>query len=390
MMETKSESVTAPTCIKPPATIGMVGGGQLGRMFAHAATMMGYKVVVFCQSADDPAAQVTSDCVIGDLNDSEAVERFARQCDVITLEFENIPAETIRLCSQHAATYPSHNVLAIAQHRIIEKSTLRDAGLPVTPFIAVHDAPSLNVAAESWGWPVIVKTAVSGYDGKGQYRVNDPAGAGQVPWSDADSWVAEKCIAFDREISVVVARRADGEVNCFEPFENHHRNHILDVTSIPAAIDQSLADRAEEVARGAAEALDVVGLLCVEMFVIDSGEIFINEVAPRPHNSGHLTIEACATSQFQQHVRAVCSLPLGDSRRVVGAAAMVNLLGDIWNDDGTPPAWNQALEVPCVNLHLYGKQAAKEGRKMGHLTAVAGDVKTAIDAAVGARERLQA
>lgn len=389
MTRSDSAAKSTPIRIQPPATIGMVGGGQLGRMFAHAATAMGYEVVVFCKSADEPAAQVTSRVVVGDLDDPETVERFAEQCDVITLEFENIPADTILRCSKHAPTYPSHHVLAVAQHRIIEKSTLRDACLPVTPFVPVHDNESLIAAGENWSWPVIVKTAQSGYDGKGQYRVNSSDEAGIVPWDDADSWIAERCIAFDREISVVVARRADGEVRCFPPLENDHRNHILDLSICPATISDSLGAQAEEIACAAAEALDVVGLLCVELFVVDPDQIFINEVAPRPHNSGHLTIEAFSTSQFQQHVRAVCGLPFGCVDQICGGAAMVNLLGDEWDENASPPDWSRALEFPGVNLHLYGKQVAKPGRKMGHMTVVSDTAAKASQIARDARNALQ-
>ncbi|TWT94586.1 5-(carboxyamino)imidazole ribonucleotide synthase [Stieleria varia] len=387
-METMEPPSVDRPVILPPATIGMVGGGQLGRMFAHAAMTMGYDVVVFCHSDDEPAAQVTRRVVCGALDDHDAVQRFAQQCDVITLEFENIPAETIRLCGQFAPTYPSHSVLATAQHRIIEKSTLSEAGLPVTPFVAVHDTESLIAAANRFAWPIIVKTAQSGYDGKGQHRVDGPQSAAEVPWSTADSWIAEQCISFDREISVVVARRADGVTKCFPPMENVHSNHILDVTVAPAAIDGSLRERAEQIASAAAETLGVVGLLCVELFVMDPDRIFINEVAPRPHNSGHLTIEAFATSQFQQHVRAVCGLPLGSTEQIVGGAAMVNLLGDLWNEDGSAPDWSAALDVAAVHLHLYGKRVAKVGRKMGHLTATAATPQLAVERAKAAREAL--
>ena len=374
--------------ILPGATIGMVGGGQLGRMFAMAAASMGYQVVVFCEGDDTPAAQVAHRCVLGRLDDAAAVETFARQCDVITLEFENIPAETIALCGKFAPTYPSASVLATAQDRLLEKTTLRDSGLPVTPMSPVHDGDSLAQAAQQLGWPLIVKTARSGYDGKGQVRVESMEDAKRIRWSDCDAWIAEQCIAFDLEVSVVVARAVDGRKEAFPVFENSHRNHILDVTVAPASIPAAVASEAIRVAYAATETLQVVGLLCVEFFV-RGGEVMINEVAPRPHNSGHLTIEGCETSQFEQHVRAICNLPLGSTALRSGAAAMANLLGDLWHSDGTPPAWELALEDTSVSLHLYGKQAAKVGRKMGHLTMTGDDIPTVRSRIIASRQRLQ-
>ena len=376
--------------ILPGATLGMVGGGQLGRMFAIAAMQMGYNVVVFCESADEPAAQVASGVVTGDLLCRDAVREFAGQCDVISLEFENIPAETIAWCSEFAPTHPSHHVLATAQDRLIEKQTFADAGLSVTPFASVRNANDVDVFASQHQWPVIVKTARSGYDGKGQYRLENRNDAEVVPWDSADAWVAEKFIPFQREASVVVARSSRGQVDCFPPFENDHRNHILDVSICPSSLSPHQCDRAVEIATKAAEVLQLVGVLCVEFFVVDEDTLLINEVAPRPHNSGHLTIEACHTSQFAQHVRAVCGLPLGSTQLRVGGAAMANLLGDLWHDDGTAPPWDRALAVPSVSLHLYGKADAKPGRKMGHLTATSETVQLAKREVLLTRQKLTA
>jgi 5-(carboxyamino)imidazole ribonucleotide synthase len=390
--ETANARAESAKLILPGATIGMVGGGQLGRMFAIAAASMGYEVVVFCGKQDDPAAQVAHRVVTGRLDDHQAVSQFARSCDVITLEFENIPADTIAKCGDFAPTYPASSVLATAQDRLLEKSTFRDAGLPVTPFCEVVDAASLCQQSSRLDWPVIVKSARSGYDGKGQYRVESPQHADTVPWSDNESWIAERCISFDREISVIVARSADGSSICYPPFENEHRNHILDVTVWPAAVSEDLTRRAKEVALAAAECIGVVGLLCVEMFVVKDGDVeslMINEVAPRPHNSGHLTIEAAQASQFQQHVRAICGLPFGGTELVCGGAAMANLLGDLWHHD-QPPAWDRALSVPGVNLHLYGKGHAQPGRKMGHLTATGASVSEARGRVLAARGALEA
>lgn len=373
----------------PGSTIGMVGGGQLGRMFAIAAMQMGYNVVVYCESVDEPAAQVATRVFTGDLLDQSSASKFAQQCDVITLEFENIPAETIRWCSEFAPTYPSHHVLATAQDRLIEKQTLQDAGLAVTPFAAVGSAADVDAFASDHGWPVIVKTARSGYDGKGQHRLGGSSDANAVPWASAEAWIAEKCIAFEREVSVIVARSSNGEIRCFPPFENEHKNHILDLSFCPSTLSTSQCKIATKIANRVAEALQLVGVLCVEFFVVDNETLLINEVAPRPHNSGHLTIEACPTSQFEQHVRAVCGLPLGATELRVGGAAMANLLGELWSSSGHQPRWDRALSVPNVSLHLYGKSAAKCGRKMGHLTATCSSVQAAVDAVNQARDQTQ-
>ncbi len=384
-----SELDSIASVVMPGSTIGMVGGGQLGRMFAIAAMQMGYDVVVFCGSDDEPAAQVATRAVVGDLLDHDVVSQFARQCQVITLEFENIPAETIRWCGEFAPTYPSHQVLATAQDRLVEKTTFRDAGLAVTPFAAVDSAAAVGEFAQQHGWPVIVKTARSGYDGKGQHRLAGPEDAAAVPWDSADAWIAEQCIDFDREASVVVARSSVGQVRCFPPFENDHRNHILDVSVCPSNLSASQRELATTIATRAAKVLELVGVLCVEFFVVGEDTLLINEVAPRPHNSGHLTIEACHTSQFEQHVRAVCGLPLGSPELRVGGAAMANLLGDLWGDQGERPDWDQAVAVPTVSLHLYGKSDAKVGRKMGHLTATGDSVQDAKAAVMQARQRLE-
>ena len=374
--------------LPPGSTIGMVGGGQLGRMFASAASAMGYRVIVFSETDDAPAVQVTHQTVVGDLRDDSAIDQFAAQCDVITLEFENIPADTIARCHKFAPTYPAASVLATAQDRLVEKKTLRDAGLPVTPFSEVFDADSLIAAADSLGWPLIVKTSRSGYDGKGQHRIDSAEAADSIAWESCDGWIAEQCIDFDREISVIVARTPDGRSECFPIFENSHHNHILDVSFAPADISPFQSDEAKEIAMAAADKLNVVGLLCVEFFV-DDNRLMVNEVAPRPHNSGHLTIEGCETSQFEQHVRAICNLPLGSTRLRGRAAAMANLLGDLWSPTGDAPDWNRVLQDGSIGLHLYGKQGAKRGRKMGHLTITGDDRNDLVTRLVAARDRLQ-
>ena len=370
----------------------MVGGGQLGRMFAMAAASMGYRVVVFSESADTPAGQVAHRTVVGSLNDHEAVARFASECDVITLEFENIPAETMRRCSEHAPVYPAASVLAIAQDRLIEKTTLKHAGLPVTPFAQVTDAASLIEASTTLGWPLVVKTARDGYDGKGQYKIQDAGQANEVPWASFGAWIAEKWMPFEKEVSVVVAVSTSGESAAFPVFENDHAHHILDVSLAPARLSDRLADAARSVAIRAAETLGVVGLLCVEFFVVGE-DVVINEVAPRPHNSAHLTLEATHTSQFEQHVRAVCGLPLGNAEMKCPHAAMANLLGDLWIDESgatREPSWPLAMQDSGIHVHLYGKQDAKAGRKMGHLTVTGGGVDEVRQRVIQARDRISA
>ena len=395
-MEIQSDKSPPPMNVKAPvicdahlpgSTIGMVGGGQLGRMFAVAAAALGYRVVIFTDAENSPASHVAAQTVVGDLNDQAAIDRFAEQCDVITLEFENIPATTIARCRKFAPTYPSASVLATAQDRLIEKTTFHDAGLPVTPFRKVHDCDSLQTVGEELGWPLIIKTARSGYDGKGQHRIESANNANQVQWSAATEWIAEKCIHFEKEVSVIVARTPDGRCETFPIFENTHTNHILDISVAPADLTDNMAQDARGIAVAAAEILDVVGLLCVELFV--SGQnILINEVAPRPHNSGHLTIEGCETSQFEQHVRAVCNLPLGSTEQRTPTAAMANLLGDLWTSDGQDPDWIAALADPSVSLHLYGKGQAKPSRKMGHMTITGHDRDAVVRRLSEARSKL--
>lgn len=366
----------------PGSTLGMIGGGQLGRMFAAAATAMGYKVAVYCGGEDEPAAQIAHHCVIAPLDDVDAAANFARQCDAVTLEFENIPAQTIAACAAHVPTRPGHRVLATAQHRGVEKTTLRDAGLPVTPFELVKDKDQIAAFAERNGWPVIVKTCRSGYDGRGQYRFEslDELSEFEVDQVGEDGlpveWIAERFIAFDFEVSVVVARRAAGEVSTFPMFRNRHRHHILDLTTVPAQVSDQTQKSGVEIAVGVAEHLELEGVLCVEFFVVD-GELMINEIAPRPHNSGHVTIEACHTSQFEQQVRAVCNLPLGNPNLRVPAAGMLNLVAP----DETMPTgdnWKRWSDAE-VNLHWYGKSQCSRGRKMGHISHSSTDLRRVVE-----------
>ena len=351
--------------LQPGSRIGMLGGGQLGRMFAHAAQRMGYHVRVLSPE-DGPACQVTSDAVCLAMEDPQAIESLAREVDVITLEFENIPLVAIQRAASITPVRPGELVLATSQHRVLEKTTLRDAGFPVTPFRAVDSPEDLRAAAEELGgWELILKTANWGYDGKGQRAVRTEAEADEALLRlGPRNVIAEKRIAFSDEVSVLVARSLHGEVAAYPMIHNTHVRHILDLSVCPAPPRLSaLQSDAQEIAVGVAEHLGLIGLLCVEFFVAGEG-LMINEIAPRPHNSGHLTIEAAACSQFEQQLRAICGLPLGSTE--VRPSAMVNLLGELWNS-GTPN-WSAVLSDPAASLHLYGKAEPRPGRKMGHLT----------------------
>ncbi len=374
--------------LPPGAVIGMLGGGQLGRMFILAARRMGYRVNVFTPEADSPAGQIADQVVQAEYDDLDAVERFAHDVSVVTFEFENVLAETTSAAARHATVRPSGSLLHTTQHRLREKQALQRLGLPVAGFHSIATQDELVAAQGTFTGRGVLKTASWGYDGKGQCAVAGPeelAGA----WKEIGSQpaVLESFVSFEREISVVGARGVDGSIELYEPFENAHANHVLDVTTQPARIDESSRDAALEIARTVLEGLDVVGVLCVEMFHLASGELVVNELAPRPHNSGHLTIDAHETCQFEQQVRAVCGLPLGSTRSCVPAAAMANLLGDLW--EAGEPNWAGALSEPGVRLHLYGKDQPRPGRKMGHLVATAESLGEAKRRVMSAREALQ-
>ena len=380
----------ATGAILPGATLGILGSGQLGRMLALAARQMGYRVAIYSPEADSPAAAVADHVVVAAYDDLEAVRKFASAVDVVTFEFENVPAATAAAAAAFAPVRPDGGVLHIAQHRLREKTFLREAGLPVTPFRAVASARDLDVAVRELGAPSVLKTAGFGYDGKGQFKLTDTH-----PETRAAAWAAlagaegilEAWVPFEREVSVIAARGLDGAFAAWPPFENQHRHHVLDLTLCPARVDADIAARATALSRRVLEALDVVGVLCVELFVLPDGSVWVNELAPRTHNSGHLTIEASVTSQFEQQLRAVCGLPLGDV--ATRPAAMVNLLGDLWMDG--PPNWTAVLAQPGVHLHLYGKATARPGRKRGHLTVVDDHSATAAAGrAEAARARLTA
>jgi 5-(carboxyamino)imidazole ribonucleotide synthase len=372
--------------ILPGSTIGVLGSGQLGRMFTLAARRMGYRVHTFSPDTDTPTGQVADLEITAAYDDLGAVADFARQVSVITFEFENVPAVTVETAERHTRVRPGGNVLHVTQHRLREKTFLRDAGFPVTPFCAVRSAAELRAAVASLKTPGVLKTAAFGYDGKGQATVRSlEEGLSSIKGEENVERIYEAFVDFDREVSVVAARGANGEFVHWGVMENSHRDHILDLTIAPPEVSPKVAGRAVEIARGILEKLDVVGVLCVEFFLTKPGELVVNELAPRPHNSGHLTIDACITSQFEQQLRAVCGLPLGATEQV-RPAAMANLLGDLWSDG--KPEWDRALALPGIKLHLYGKTEPRPGRKMGHITALADSATEAAELATKARAAL--
>jgi 5-(carboxyamino)imidazole ribonucleotide synthase len=380
------ERATKHSVILPGATIGVLGSGQLGRMFAIAARELGYRIQIYSPDNDTPAGHIADKEWTARYDDLDSVRKFAREVDIVTFEFENVLSLTTDAVAEIVPVRPSGRVLHISQQRLREKTFLRDHGFPVTPFRRITSLEEMQAAAKELGTPGVLKTASFGYDGKGQIKV----------WNFADTAPAfqslqgvegiyEAFVDFEKEVSVIAARTLSGEFRAFPVFENAHADHILDVTFAPAAIPDKLAREADELARGILEKLDVVGLLTVEMFVTRDGRLLVNELAPRTHNSGHLTIDACVTSQFEQQVRAICGLPLG-STELKQPAAMANLLGHLWANG--EPNWAAALTDPRVKLHLYGKADPRVGRKMGHLTAAGVKTQEAIERVVQARERL--
>jgi 5-(carboxyamino)imidazole ribonucleotide synthase len=379
------------TPILPGATLGVLGSGQLGRMFAIAARQMGYRVATFSPDDDTPTGQVADLEVAASYDDLDAVRSFAKNVSVVTFEFENVPATTAAAAAEFAPVRPGGDVLHTTQHRLREKTFLRDHGFPVTAFQAVHSLDELRLALHRVGCPAVLKTAGGGYDGKGQVIIKSPEHA-DAAWSGLESTeaVLEAFVDFEKEVSLVAARGIDGSFVHWDLIENDHHHHILDTSICPAIATPATQQQAIEIARGILDQLQVVGVLCVEFFLTQSGDLIINELAPRPHNSGHLTIDACITSQFEQQVRAVAGLPLG-STQLLKPAAMANLLGDLWFRDGQmhDPDWAAALATsPDIKLHLYGKQTARIGRKMGHLTATADTAAAAIEKVRAARHAL--
>ena len=361
----------------PGGTIGILGGGQLGRMSAIAARRMGYKVRTFDPSSGACAAGIADEHVTAEWSDTAALTRFAQGCGRITLEFENIPPATVEFVAKSVPSHPSAKVLAICQDRRREKEFLRTAGIPCANFAVVSSLVELQAAVKSIGFPCVLKTADFGYDGKGQVKLPTAEADLTAAWNKIGGAVGvhEAWVPFQMEISVLVARTVDGRTAVYDPAENIHRNHILHLSISPARISEATATEARALALSIAEKISLVGLLAVEMFVKD-GRIVVNELAPRPHNSGHQTFDANETSQFEQHIRAVCGLPLGGTMPLA-PSAMVNLLGDLWRN-GQEPDWTKVLADPSAKLHLYDKGKAAPGRKMGHITVTAPTLEEAI------------
>jgi 5-(carboxyamino)imidazole ribonucleotide synthase len=349
--------------LPPNATIGIVGGGQLGRMSAMAAARLGYRCHILTPEPDSPAAQVAHAVTLGDYEDIRVLRGFAEAVDVVTFEFENVSAEGLEVLAAIRPVRPAPSVLRISQDRVAEKSFLNDAGVPTAPWAEVNSRAELKEAAARIGLPAVLKTTRLGYDGKGQALLRGPAEL-DIAWEllHPKPLILEGFVDYTCEISVVAARGMDGTVATFDTVENRHREHILDLTLAPARVSDAVAQEAQRIANRVAEALDLVGLLAVEMFVDRAGRVLANEIAPRPHNSGHWTIDACPASQFELHIRAVAGLPLPEASRH-SDAVMKNLVGP-----EETALWPEILRTPGLIPHLYGKAEARVGRKMGHVT----------------------
>jgi 5-(carboxyamino)imidazole ribonucleotide synthase len=356
------------TSLAPGATIGILGGGQLGRMMAIAAAEMGYHAHIYCPEKNCPASEVAMHATTADYEDIAALTAFAKTVDVVTYEFENIPFAPVFEIAKHVPVFPSPEVLATAQHRVKEKTAVNALGIKTTPFMSISNNEEFHTAIKKIGLPAVLKTCTMGYDGKGQYKVKANPSDGELglnsvlpslPGQNIE-YILEGFVDFNMEISVIVARDASGNIQSYCPVQNIHKHHILHETIAPAPIEQGLRDKAEAIAHTIAKGLNLVGLLAIEMFVCSNDDILINELAPRPHNSGHWTMDACITSQFTQTIRAICGLPLGSPERLCDAK-MLNLIGDDVND------WQKYASLPNAKLHLYGKSECRTGRKMGHV-----------------------
>jgi 5-(carboxyamino)imidazole ribonucleotide synthase len=372
--------------ILPNSTIGVFGSGQLGRMFAIEARKMGYRVHTFSPASDTPTGQVADFETSANYDDLDAVETFAKSVDVVTFEFENVPSQTVETAANFVEVHPKGEILHITQNRLREKIFLAENGFPVAPFRRIKTIEDMYHAVEDIGAPGVLKTAGFGYDGKGQQKIGaigdvEPAFE-KLSGREA---VFESFIEFEKEVSVVCARDQKGNFAHYGVIENEHANHILDISFAPATITEKVFCEAVEIAKSVAETLDYVGTLCVEFFMTKYEKLLINELAPRPHNSGHLTFGSCVTSQFEQQLRAVCGLPLG-STEFYKPCAMANLLGEIWENG--EPNWSKLLAFPNVKLHLYGKIEPRGGRKMGHLTAMADTSEEAVKLVIEARKSL--
>lgn len=374
--------------ILPGATLGVLGGGQLGRMFVLQARTMGYSVMVLDPDPGSPAGQVADVHLRAAYSDPHALDQLAAACAAVTTEFENVPAGALERLERSCRVRPPVKAVAVAQDRIAEKAFLQRAGFSTAPFRPVRNQAELRAAVREVKLPALLKTSRLGYDGKGQAPIERPEDA-PVAFAALGGveCVFEERLALETELSVVLARGDDGAIATFPVGENRHRDGILETTVVPARIRQGAADEARAVAGQVAGALEYVGVLGVEMFVANGGRIYVNEIAPRPHNSGHYTMDACSTDQFEQQLRALCGLPLAEPR-LLSPVAMVNLLGDLWKTG--PPRWAEVFRRPGVRLHLYGKAEPRPGRKMGHLNCLADDPDRALALALEARDALVA
>jgi 5-(carboxyamino)imidazole ribonucleotide synthase len=380
----------APAAVPPGAWLGLLGGGQLGRMFCMAAQSLGYKVAVLDPGSESPAGSVADRHIVADYLDAQALATMRELCRGATTEFENVPAAALEFLSRDLRVTPSAASVAIAQDRISEKTFISGHGFPVAPFTILREASDLS-RVDAALLPGIVKSARFGYDGKGQIRVrthDDVANAFAA--MDGKACVLERMIDLDGELSVIVARNDDGNVATWPVAQNHHRNGILDVSIVPARIKAEVAREARAIATALAAALDYRGVLCVELFIARGDGLLVNEIAPRPHNSGHYSIDACVTSQFEQQARVLAALPMGDTRQHT-PAVMLNLLGDIWfaDADAREPDWTRVLAHPQAKLHLYGKREPRRGRKMGHVTCLGATLDEALATAQAIRRELR-
>ena len=378
-------TVIKPAVINPPAMLGMLGGGQLGRFFVIAAHELGYKVTVLDPDQNSPAGKIADVHICANFDDAVALKKMADTCQAVTTEFENVPAKSLEKLALATTVRPSAACVAIAQHRVLEKNFIKDAGLPVAPFVVINSANDLPNDTSTI-YPAILKVARFGYDGKGQVRVKNQVEA-QKAFTEfkQETCVLEQMLVLDLEVSVVLARDSMGNIAAFPTAENSHLNGILDISIVPARCSEVIKANAQELAKKLAEKLDYVGVLGVEFFVVGS-QLLVNEIAPRPHNSGHYTIDACITNQFEQQVRVMTGLALGDGS-LHSNAVMVNILGDSWVNN-VEPAWNKALAHANLKLHLYGKHEPRKARKMGHFTVLGKNKKNVLNAALIARSQL--
>jgi 5-(carboxyamino)imidazole ribonucleotide synthase len=362
--------------ILPGSTLGVLGGGQLGRMFCVAARTMGYKTVVLDPDSSSPAGHIADEHIKAGYTDQQALDLLADRCDAITTEFENVPADSLKYLATKKPVHPSAQSVEIAQNRIDEKNFAKKHGIEPAPFAAIYSEQDLQQAVESIGLPAILKSATLGYDGKGQFVIDNLQQALDAYQSmKGVVCVLEKKLNLKLEISALLARNANGNVECYPPAENEHINGILHQSIVPARVSEALAEEAKEKAIKLASSLDYVGILAVEFFITDDNQLIFNEMAPRPHNSGHYSKDAAVTSQFEQQVRVMCGLKPGDAR-LISPVVMVNLLGDLWQPD-----WQVLLAESGAKLHLYGKEEARPGRKMGHFNVLADDIEVAIKVA---------